>query len=371
MKSICFVNPYTVHNSIGGAEVQTQIIAEESVKRGYQVYFITYPEETPENNSSKINYIPFNESGNLDEDIKNFTRIVDEINPNIIYQRGRKLWTIYSGAYQKKRDIKLIFASSMDIDCYKHKFAFRKPRTPRDLYKRIKNFKSNYQLDISSLEAIKRATIVLSQTVKQKELFLANLDIQSTQFPNIHPPADRNLQKNSDPVKVLWIANIKRWKQPEVYLQLARDLKNLNCDFLMAGELSKPRYRKEIEHTSTINPRFSYIGAVEFEKSNELMAEADLFVNTSDSEEGFPNTFVQSWLRKTPTISLYFDPDNLISRLKLGYVTQDYETLKARINELVSDKNLRTEIGQRASEFAHHHFSTESKADEFFDIIES
>lgn len=371
MKSICFVNPYTVHNSIGGAEVQNQILAEESVKRGYQVYFITYPAEIPKNNSSKINYISFNETGNLEEDIKNFTRIVDEINPDIIYQRGRKLWTIYVGAYLKKRTVKLVFASSMDIDCYKHKFLFRKPRSLRDIYKRIKVFNENYKIDKYSLETINHATIVLSQTEKQKELFLKNLNISSIQFPNIHPSVEEDLQKKSDPVKILWIANIKRWKQPEVFLRLARELKDLDCSFLMAGELSKPRYRNEIDLTAKINPNFNYLGAVAFEKSNKLMAEADIFINTSDLEEGFPNTFIQSWLRKTPTISLNFDPDNLITKHQLGYVTNTFDLLVKKTTKLVLDKDLRKEIGNRASKFAHKNYSTERKSDEFFNIIEN
>lgn len=371
MKRICFINPQSIYKSIGGAEVQIKILADQLSKENYQVYYITAPEEIPEYHTDDIHYIAFKETGNLANDIINFFEIADKIKPDIIYQRGRKRWTIYAGTYSIKRKIKFIFAASMDIDCYKFKFTFRKPRSFRDLYKKIKNIKRNYLLDKKSLNIIKSASIVLSQTNFQRYLLLSKVNTKSIQFPNIHASVNADNINKSERVNVLWIANIKKWKQPEIYLKLVEELKDYNCHFIMAGKLSDLRYKELILKTSEANQNFSYLGPVEFDKSNELIANASFFINTSDSEEGFPNTFIQSWLRKTPIISLNFDPDNLITNYKLGFVSNSQERLKAQTIKLITDKKLRNEIGERAFHFANRNYSIDKRFDDFLNIIKS
>jgi glycosyltransferase involved in cell wall biosynthesis len=64
--------------------------------------------------------------------------------------------------------------------------------------------------------------------------------------------------------------------------------------------------------TREVNSNFDYLGPVSFEESNSLFAKANIFINTSKAQEGFPNTFIQAWMQGVPTISLDFDPDNLI-----------------------------------------------------------
>ena len=50
-------------------------------------------------------------------------------------------------------------------------------------------------------------------------------------------------------------------------------------------------------------PNLEYLGQRTHAEVNELLARAHIFVNTS-THEGFPNTFIQAWLREVAVVSL-------------------------------------------------------------------
>jgi len=369
--SICFISPSTIHRSIGGAEVQIQILSNEMAKRNKKVYLLTAPDQIPPDDNSAIEYVPFKEVENYEINVQTFSDLLYKIKPDILYQRGRKLWTWYTGQFAKQSNSKFIFAASMDIDCYKTKLLFRKPRSAYEAYKRVKKFKKNYKIDELTLKGMKAANRILAQTNMQKHLLTKNLKLESTIFPNLHPSEDLNEIKKNSPPTIVWIANLKKWKQPEVFLKLVEEHNNLHAKFIMAGNLSDSSYADLIDKVKKVNKNFSYLGPITFEKSNELLNQATIFINTSGMEEGFPNTFIQSWLRKTPTITLNFDPDCLIEENQLGFKADDYDGLVTYIKMLLDNSTLRKEMGNNAYTFAKKNFSIENKMDEFIKLIEN
>ncbi len=369
--SICFITPSTIHKSIGGAEVQIQILSNEMAKRNKKVYLLTAPDQIPSDNNSVIEYIPFKEVENYETNVQTFSDLLNKINPDILYQRGRKLWTWYAGQFAKQSNSKFIFATSMDIDCYKTKFLFRKPRSTYEAYKRVKKFKKIYKIDRLSLIGMKSADRILAQTNMQKHLLTKKLKLESTIFPNLHPSEELNEIKKNTPPNIVWIANLKKWKQPEVFLKLVEEHNYLHANFIMAGNLSDSSYLGLIDKVKKVNKKFSYLGPVTLEKSNELLNQASIFINTSGMEEGFPNTFIQSWLRKTPTITLNFDPDNLIEENQLGFKADNYAGLVTYIKMLLENPTLRKEMGNNAYTFANKNYTIENNIDEFIKLIEN
>jgi len=367
-KTICFINPNTIFKNIGGAEVQMYILASEALKRGWEVYYVAKHDQISSSHNGGINFIPFEESDNIDTDKENFIQLLGGIDADIYYQRGRKLWTYYTGEYSIIAHKPFIFATSMDIDCHKNKRAFRYTRSYKDFISSIYHAGTAIKSDKKSLHGMKSAALVLSQTRKQKELLASNLSIKSTIFPNIHPVPFDIVEKTSPPI-VLWLANLKKWKQPEIFMDMARALKDLNCQFILAGRLADRYYKKYIEATMKEVHNFKYIEDISFERSNQLIDSSSLFVNTSRMEEGFPNTYIQAWMRRTPTITLQFDPDGVIEREGLGAKANTSSRLCDIVTEYIHNQNLRATVGERARDYTVSAYGAENNADKFFSIV--
>ncbi|MEX2601283.1 MAG: glycosyltransferase family 4 protein [Balneolaceae bacterium] len=374
VSSICFINPSTAWKTIGGAEVQIRLLAEEALRRGLKVMYVTRPDQIPdaEETDSGIKFHPFSETGDPKKDLASFTRLLTEIDADIYYQRGRKLWTWFTGEFSVRSGKPFIYAASMDLDCRRRKFLFRRSGSWYAHWKNIRNLSSDYRLDHRTLQGIRNASLVLSQTETQKKLFLKNLGIRSSVFTNLHPiPPPDSFQKDSPPV-VLWLASVKRWKQPGLFLQLARDLRHLDCRFVLAGRLADREFEPILEQAERDLEHFSWIRDVPFERSNDLMGRASLFVNTSRMEEGFPNTYIQSWLRNTPTVTLHFDPDGIIERENIGASAGgEYRNLQEHVSGFIQDRERRLYAGESARKYARVSHGLEENMDRFITLISS
>ncbi len=63
-----------------------------------------------------------------------------------------------------------------------------------------------------------------------------------------------------------------------------------------------------------------------------LFSRAKIFLNTSQIE-GFPNTFLQAWVRSVPVVT-FFDPDSLVKQRQLGRTAADFDDMVDAIQSL-------------------------------------
>lgn len=368
MKHLCVVNPNHVHKTVGGAEVQLHILTHEAVKRGWRVTYVTRPSQIPQNKDG-IEYVPFQESKRVRRDRHEMDGLLSDVEADVYYQRGRKLWTGYVGYFASKHHAPFIYAVSMDIDCYTYKRATRSGRN--DAVSRLKRTVLARRIDRISLDGIRNASLILAQTKTQETLLARNLGLQSTPFANVFPIKKLQDKKDGRRPRILWLATVKHWKRPELFIEAARKMRRVDCEFLLAGRIADSEFRSQLQRAESEIHNFTYIEQVPFERSNELIATADVFVNTSNLEEGFPNTYVQAWLQEVPTVALGFDPDGVIAREGLGANTTSMDELCERLTFLVENAAHRKEIGQRARDYAIRHHGLEQNIGRFFQMLDN
>jgi glycosyltransferase involved in cell wall biosynthesis len=167
------------------------------------------------------------------------------------------------------------------------------------------------------------------------------------------------LPARDDPPLVLWIGRISVDRGPEAFVDVARELAAVNCDFVLIGPPANASYLEQVLVPARELPRFRYVGAVSLAESWVWIARAAVLVNTSRSE-GVSNALVQAWHCGTPTVTLHLDPDGIIEANGVGFRAGDPATLARDVRRLVEDVELWTALGERARALAQRDFSRDS-----------
>jgi glycosyltransferase involved in cell wall biosynthesis len=270
-------------------------------------------------------------------------RQLREIRPDVIYQRVGSAYTGIAARHAMQNGGRLIWhvASDMDVSPFNVK-----GWQPSTLLKYIEKRYLEY--------GVRHASDIVVQTHHQNRLLGAHYGRwASTLIRNLHPLPTETIDKSGNPT-VLWIANLKPNKQPEVFMRLARACLDMpQVRFVMIGE-PMPDAAKQLafENAVAAIPNLTYLGKLPIEEVNALLACSHLFVNTS-LIEGFANTFIQAWMRQVPVLSLNVDPDGLLAQEGIGFCAGGGEAALLRtLRELLSDTPKREQIGRRSEAYA-------------------
>ncbi|VAW13835.1 hypothetical protein MNBD_BACTEROID05-633, partial [hydrothermal vent metagenome] len=163
---------------------------------------------------------------------------------------------------------------------------------------------------------------------------------------------------------ILWVATIKEWKRPEIFIRLAKMFPKEK--FVMVGGMSKKsnEYYEKIKDMALKVKNLEFRGYLNLEEVEEEFSRAKIFVNTS-VQEGFPNTFLQSWRRGIPVVS-YIDPDGIIEKESLGHVVSHEKTMVDGLNHwLMNDQN----YSQRIRNIFKTEFDVTKKTDQYQDVF--
>jgi glycosyltransferase involved in cell wall biosynthesis len=137
---------------------------------------------------------------------------------------------------------------------------------------------------------------------------------------------------------------------------LAQALRDLDgVQFLMLGEApaGAPDTKWLVTLLESIKetPNLTFLGRRTPDEVNECLAHASVFVNTS-VHEGFPNTFVQAWLRDAVVVSLTVNPDQVLDRNRIGIHAETEAGLEEAVRHLLTDAVARAGYAQRARAYA-------------------
>ncbi len=178
------------------------------------------------------------------------------------------------------------------------------------------------------------------------------------------------------PVRVLWIANIKPFKQAELFVDLAYHFReDDSLSFIMIGRPAAGGYRarnyqagleKQMQRLSNLE----YKGELPIDEVDDLLGESHIFVNTSLYEGGPPITFIQAWMREVPTVSLNVDPDDMIKKNQLGFHSGSFEQMVKDVRFLTENKKVREEMGRNARKYALREYDIKKIVPKYVELFE-
>lgn len=355
---ILFLLRYSIWSRMGGSELQAEYLSRELVKRGYEVHQafdasgnIRFPDDRIIRHTLPDRNTPF-----CWLNAPAIKRIIKETAPSLIYQRVRCAYTGIAAHYARKYNFPMVYHVSSDRNCRKNKVAWDR----RFVWNAINEYLGRY--------GVKKAHLVMVQTHAQKKSLWENFKKESVVIPNGHFPPSPPFEKESPPV-VLWLANIKAWKRPEFFVELAWRLQDTPARFVMAGRPEAPPYQDRLLEKIDRVSHLTYLGEIPFEETNWLLSKASLLTNTSEAREGFPNSYIQAWMREAPVVTLECDPDGVIEENKLGYHSRTLEKMEHQVRELLQDEAKRRQMGKNARDYALEHHDIHQTTAKFIQQI--
>jgi glycosyltransferase involved in cell wall biosynthesis len=282
---------------------------------------------------------------------KSVYRELLSIKPDIIYQRAGLSLTGISAYFARRNRCKFVFHIAHDNDVKRSSYSWQRPwLIPEQIFLHY---------------GIRHTDAIIAQTQFQAELLKSNYGRNAIVIPNGHAVPE-DIHKPSIPISVLWIANWKPIKQPEIFVQMVQALGPVkNIRFIMLGRTAG--YERLVGQA--LQAGIDVRGEIPNEEVNCLLTKSHVLVNTS-KEEGFSNTFIQAWMRRVPVISLTVDPDNILRDKKLGLCAGEFKGLVRGLKDLLENKELRESMGANARKYAIANHSL-SNMDKILHLLES
>lgn len=346
-KTVCIVTPVHWSFVMGGIEYQVKLLTEYLISRGdcNVTYIAGKIKKDFFADEYKISPIPgslFLKRYGYFPDVYRLIRLLKKLKPDVIYENGGCAYTGAAVYYALRAGCRMIWHVASDNDLeFESRGLLLKP------HKFIERKLLNY--------GIRKSPTIIAQSSQQKEIISKyNRKAKISIIKNHHPvPALCTLPPKKS--QIVWVANIKELKQPEIFIKLAEELSNrkIKVNSLMIGSPSVyPKgYQEILEEKIKRICNLKYLGKLNQIEVNQVISKSKLLVNTS-KWEGFPNTFIQAWLRETPVVSLSCDPDDVIEKFKCGILSGTIERMIDDVSFLLGNDSIRMKMGSAGRKYA-------------------
>lgn len=342
---------------IGGAELQQVIVAKRLAAKGWRVSMICLDFGQPE--KIEIDGVEVIRAYRQDAGLpvlrflwprlKVVWQCLKRADADIYYQRTAGMLTGVMAAYCKRHRKKSVFAAAGNPDLV--------PDTPRIRFARDRGIYSY---------GLRHVDRIFVQNDEQAQLCQIHLGREAIKVPNCYALPKRRTH-GSQGKYILWVSTIRDLKRPELFLDLAAALPSLR--FQMIGGPG----RDALLLYDAMKARAHGLGNVEFrgfvpyKRVEEIFDEAQLFVNTSDSE-GFPNTFLQAWARGIPTVS-FVDSGARLEGKPVGIRVKSMDSMITAVADLTSSEPTRLLEGRRCELYFEKFHSIERIVDLYDEIF--
>ncbi len=299
-------------------------------------------------------------------------KILQEISPDVVYQRGRSILQ-ESGAvmrYCKNKKIPYVIGLSSDADTKRFHGITELPRAKQSFIKKAAIIPYGVWTDSKMRKTLHHADAIITQHKQQYELLPPSLSRKAVILPNLHPEITTEIIKPPE-LTVAWISNYRPLKRGELFLQLAQQCGDLQAKFIMVLGNARQQYTSELHRQAASIPNLQIFEKLSSQQIDELLKSAALLINTSEYE-GFSNVFIESWLRQTPTLSISVDPAGILASEGIGICSGNFPQLLADLRWMIEHPTERQQMGARARKYAeanHGYQQNHYRIAEFFNSL--
>ena len=162
-------------------------------------------------------------------------------------------------------------------------------------------------------------------------------------------------KEKNEKMEIVWVARFIGWKHPEIAIFLAKNLKAQNYNFklkmLGTGYLEEEMKRRIKEFK--LEDVVEIVGQVPSDKVKDYYEKANIFIGTSDSNEGWGAVVNEAMNAGCVIIankkmgSVPF----LIKDKENGIIYRSYQELEDAVKLVIDNKELRKKLGENAYEF--------------------
>mgnify|MGYP001143876555 CR=1 FL=1 len=373
-----FVMPWHISERGGGAEVQANYLSQALARRGFQVSYVCQTVNLNKINSIEIlNEVQVHwlkSSGRFHwVDQNKYLTKLKSIQPHVVVQRLSSNVSYVIGNYCTDNSCKFVWICTDNISPYKnyHVRKFKKSNELRSIgfIKYYSFFLNAKIMDKLRNRGMRNIDIAFTQNNEQYHILEQEFNIKSERMISGHqkPEAISNSKTRFNERTIIWCGNFGKNKRPKLFVELTIALQNENIKFIMIGGHSDSAYVKEVLEDK---PEALHVtGQVSFEESLNCFDNASLLVNTSVLE-GFSNTYIQAWLRGVPTVVFGADPNEVIQKNNLGYVTDNVDDARNFINSLFEDFGSYETMSENVKRYAIDNHTIDKMTDSFLKSID-
>lgn len=335
---ICFVAPkaYPLFNPavvsvFGGAELQIALLARELAKDPcFEVSLLVadYGQPDCENREG----ITIRKSVVLTRNpLSGAVRIwrrLKKADADLYMMSSASPGTPLVAAFCRRHEKKFIYRTASEVEC--NGAMFRKAPLTGVFYRR----------------ALRQAHLVITQNEYNRRQLRETVGVDALVVKNWHalPEADP-AEKES----VLWVGRSDRLKQPELFLELAREIPDQEFVMICQRATGDADYKTLTAAAAAID-NLTFYPHVAYHDVDRYFRQAKVLVNTSTAE-GFPNVFIQACKAATPILSLAVNPDHFIDEYNCGlHCGNDRDKLAPALTSLLqNDRYL--DLGRNARRY--------------------
>jgi len=351
---ICFVAPQAwpalsadPHiGEVGGAEVQQSMLARLFAVSGYRVSMICLDYGQPDR--ALVDGVTVHKVYRPDEGVPVLRflhprltamwRALREVDADVYYSRTAGMLAGVVAEFCRRHGRRSIYAGASDKDFVPGAGGQIRYARDRWLFRR----------------GVALADRIVAQNELQRSTCHATYGRDAVVIPSCYQPLTSGGGATASRDRVLWIANVRAGKRPELFLELAARLPHRR--FVMVGAPSDAalfeRTRQAAERLGNVELT-GFLPLAEVERRFET---ARVLVNTSDYE-GMPNTFLQAWAHGVPTLATV-DAGTPVHRQ-----FRDAEAGAREIEALFADPARWRQASERCREhFARNHSGSETLA---------